>query len=120
MRSIRFSLITSLGLLMGSLTCVAHAAERYTEARITQVETGEIYVSLFLSVVSGDAPPVGNGGSNEPVTKPFLVLANSATDIANRKHMLSAALLAYAQGSVLRFRWEDTDSRIMVMLTRAQ
>lgn len=99
----------------------AHAMERYTEARITQVESSEAAVVLYLAVVSGHAPPIGNGGSNEPVSKPYLIVANSHTDLEGRKHMLATALLAYSQGAVVRFRWEDAGqnaNRILVMLIR--
>lgn len=98
----------------------AQAVERYTEARITQLEVSDNSIILFLDVVSGEAVPIGNGGSNES-NKPFLMLANSAADIESRKHILAAALLAQTQGSVMRFRWEDAGTnanRIVVLLLR--
>jgi hypothetical protein len=101
----------------------AFAAERYTEARITQIEVSELNIMLFLSDISGDLPPSGNGGSNEPVViKHSLFLANSAEDIAARKHILAAALVAQAQGTMVRFRWDDTGPsayRFLVMLVRS-
>lgn len=39
----------------------AMATERYTEAGISQIETGEKSVLAFLEFVSGDSPPQGNG-----------------------------------------------------------
>jgi hypothetical protein len=98
----------------------AQAVERYTEARITQVDMSDNTIVLFLEVVSGEAVPVGNGGSNE-FNKPFLILAGTAADIEARKHFLAAALLAQTQGSIMRFRWEDAGvnaNRIVVMLLR--
>lgn len=99
---------------------IANAAERYTEARILQVETSDNSIIVFLDVVSGDTPPHGNGGSNESI-KPYLLLANSPSDIANRNHVLATALMAHSAGSVVRFRWEDAGAnagRVVVMLLR--
>jgi hypothetical protein len=113
---------TCLATLILSLVNVPVLAyERYTEARITQIETSETAIFVFLQVVSGDAPPTGNGGSNEPAIKPYLVLANSVEDLAARKHYQAAALVAMTNGTVVRFRWDDAGpnaNRVMVMLVR--
>jgi hypothetical protein len=96
------------------------AMERYTEARISQIETGETNVLAFLEVVSGDAPPQGNGGSNEAI-KPYLMLANSAESIESRKHLLANAWIAFTRGSIVRFRWDDAGANancVYVMLVR--
>jgi hypothetical protein len=98
----------------------AQAVERYTDARITQLDMSDNTIVLFLEVISGEAVPIGNGGSNES-NKPFLMLANSAADIESRKHFLAAALMAQTQGSIMRFRWEDAGTnanRIVVLLLR--
>ena len=103
------------------LNTAAHAVERYTEARIAQVETSDASIVVFLDSVTGDSPPIGNGGSNEAINKPHLFIANSATDIASRDHMLGSALLALSLGSMIRFRWEDAGAnagRVVVMLVR--
>ena len=116
MRSCGFVLI-----LVSLLAGTANATERYTEAKITQIEPGDNQILLFLQVVSGDAPPNGNGASNEPFNKPYLFLANSASDIASRAHFLATALLAHSQQSVVRIRWEDAGvnaNRVMVLLLR--
>jgi hypothetical protein len=97
------------------------AAERYTEARITQIETSESNVLLYLQVVAGDPPPTGNGGSNESI-KPYLMLANSPTDIAERKHLVANAIVALTTGSTVRFRWDDSTPEpgyVVVMLVRS-
>jgi hypothetical protein len=100
----------------------AWTAERYTEARITQVESGDEQVVVFLQWQSGDSLPPGNGGSNEPGQKYFLYLAKSSTDIAIRRHFIASALAAMSNQSVARFRWEDTGTnagRVMYMLVRS-
>jgi hypothetical protein len=112
-------LLATVALLLGSGPVLA--VERYTEARITQMETGESVIWLFLEVVSGDAPPTGNGGSNESV-KPYLILANSLEDLNARKHYQAAALVAMTTGTVVRFRWDDAGvnaNRVWVMLVRS-
>jgi hypothetical protein len=99
----------------------ANAALRYTEAHISAIETHETTIYLFLDVVSGDAPPLGNAGTNEPGGRPYLLLANSATDILNRKHELAAALVALTQGSSVRIRWDDAGTyanQVEYMLVR--
>lgn len=98
---------------------ITNAAERYTEAHITQIESSDIAIYVFLRLVSGDTPPSGNGGSNEPLSKSYLLLANTPEDIAARKHLLSSALVALSNGALVRFRWEDTTSRITHLLVRA-
>jgi hypothetical protein len=111
-------LIALLALACGT----AAATERYTEARIFQIETSDASVVAFLEVVSGEAPPIGNGGSNESFSKPMLLLANSATDITARNHLLGSAFVAMTQGTVVRFRWEDAGTnagRVIVMLIRS-
>jgi hypothetical protein len=70
---------------------------------LEQVETGETGIILFLQHVSGDGLPSGNGGTNEPGTKPYLMLANTVEGIAARKHLLANALVALTQGSLVRF-----------------
>jgi len=112
---------SALFLLLISASGTLFATERYTEARITQVDASEASIVLFLQVVSGDATPTGNGGSNESI-KPYLVLANTAETIASRKHLLSAGLLAMTLGTVVRFRWDDAvpaPGWIVVMLVRS-
>lgn len=109
-----------LGMLATWMAVPAHATERYTEARITQLDVSDNTIVVFLEVVSGDPVPIGNGGSNES-NKPFLLLAGSAADIASRQHFLATALLAQTQGSIMRFRWEDAGAipnRILVILLR--
>ena len=109
--------------LLLAFTCgTAFGTERYTEARITQVDAHETGITLFLQIVSGDATPTGNGGSNEPLEKPYLVLANSPETIAARRHLLSACLVALTLGTTVRFRWEDAASVpgwITVILVRS-
>jgi hypothetical protein len=100
----------------------AFATERYTEARITEVEANDTVVVVFLEVISGSAPPAGNGNTNDTIAKPYLLLTNSASDIANRKHLLSNALVALSAGSTVRFRWEDAGTnagRVIAMLVRS-
>ena len=99
----------------------AHAAIRYTEARIVEIETSDTSIFMFLEVLSGDAPPVGNGGTNSLPNRPYLTLATNATDVGNRKQMLSAAFLAYSTDSVVRLRWDDasaTPDKVEYMLVR--
>jgi hypothetical protein len=110
--------VICLSAMLCGIVTQTYAAERYTEARITQIEVSDETIVVFLAVASGDAPPMGNSGSNEPVSKPYLYLANSSTDIANRRHFLAAALTAQTLGTIARFRWEDTNSRVTVMLAR--
>lgn len=109
-------------LLLAILSAPLFAAEHYTEARITQIETGPTTVVFFVQVVSGDAFPTGNAGSNEPVTKSYVYLASSAEDVAARKHMLSNAFMALTKNSLVRFRWEDSGSTgayVVTMLVRS-
>lgn len=98
---------SALFLVLMFVCGTASATVRYTEARITQVETSDAGIYFFLQFVSGDAPPTGNGGSNEPVTKSYLILANSADDIPLRQHLLASGLVALSLGTVVRFRWDD-------------
>ena len=112
------SLLAAVILMLASVPVLA--VERYTEARITQFETNDAGIIVFLQVVSGDAPPMGNGGSNEAV-KPYLILASTAEDVAARKHYQAAALVAMTNGTVVRFRWDDAGvnaNRVWVMLVR--
>ena len=111
----------TLLLLLISASGTAFATERYTEARITQVDAGEASIVFFLQIVSGDATPTGNGGSNESI-KPYLVLANTPETISSRKHLLTAGLVALTSGTVVRFRWDDAAPMpgwIIVMLVRS-
>lgn len=99
----------------------AHATVRYTEARIIEIETSDQEIYLFLEILSGDAPPVGNGGTNSLPNRPYLFLATNATEIANRKHMLASALAAHSTGAVVRIRWDDASTpanRVEYLLTR--
>ncbi|HEU5134645.1 MAG TPA: hypothetical protein VFU13_05835 [Steroidobacteraceae bacterium] len=83
------------------------ATIRYTEARITQIETSDLGIYVFMQVVSGDAPPTGDGGTNEAIAKSYLLIANSVDDFTARAHLLSSALVALTLGTVVRFRWDD-------------
>jgi hypothetical protein len=73
-----------------ALSCCVNvlAAEQYTEAKIAQIEPGDASIYLFLDVVSGAPPPVGNSGSNESINKPYLALATTVADVASRQHFL--------------------------------
>jgi hypothetical protein len=108
--------------IAGSLYAApTYAVERYTDARISQVETSDNGIILFLQEVSGDAPLAENVGSNEALAKPYLILASTPADVAARQHLLANAFVAFTQGSLVRFRWEDAGSnagRIMIMLVR--
>lgn len=95
------------------------AADRYTEARVYQVEASELGMYVYLQVISGDAPPVGNGGSNEPVNKPYLILTSSPQDLEARKALVTSAFVALTTGSLVRFRWDDTTNRITHLLVRS-
>ncbi|MBM0105758.1 hypothetical protein JM946_13535 [Steroidobacter sp. S1-65] len=111
------------GFVAAGLLCFgsAHATIRYTEAQIIEIETGETQISLFLQVLSGDAPPLGNGGTNSPPNRHYLTLASTAIEVESRKHMLAAALMAQTTGAVVRFRWDDasaTPDRVEYMLVR--
>ena len=108
-----------LGLVLSSSPAFAMAADRYTEARVTQIETSDFGSYVYLQVVSGDAPRVGNGGSNEPVSKPYLILSASQQDSDARRPMIASAFVALNSGAVVRFRWDDTNSRITHLLVRA-
>jgi hypothetical protein len=99
--------LLAVAVALMSFTSPSTAAVRYTEARITQVETSDMGIYVFLSVVSGDLPPTGNGGSNEPLTKYYLMLANSVETIAARKHLLASALVGLTNGATVRLRWDD-------------
>lgn len=99
----------------------AHAAIRYTEARIIEIEASDTSIYVFLEVLSGDAPPLGNGGTNSLPNRPYLTLATNATEVGSRKQMLSAAFLAYSTDSVVRLRWDDasvTPDKVEYMLVR--
>jgi len=108
----------ALGLLAAG---TAQAVTRYTDARIVEIETGDEQIHLFLEVLGGDSPPLGNGGTNLTPNRPYLMLATSATEVTNRKHMLASALTAYSTGAVVRIRWEDataTPNRVEYFLIR--
>jgi hypothetical protein len=112
------AVIVTLALLAST---AVNATERYTEGRIIQVETSDVGVLVFLQLTSGDAPPLGNGLTNQPVSQHWLYLANSATDIGNRKHLLASALSAHAIGAPVRIRWEDSGmnaNRIVALLAK--
>lgn len=102
MRLLKSAAVLAL-LFVGS----AHATVRYTNARISEIETSEGEIYLFLEVLSGDAPPTGNAGTNLPPDRPYLMLATTATEILNRKHMVAAALTAHSTGATVRIRWDD-------------
>jgi hypothetical protein len=105
--------------LLAGLASPAFATDRYTEARIYQIETSDLGIYVFLQVVSGDAPPQGNGGSNEPLSKPYLILAASAQEIESRKTLIASAFVALTANTVVRLRWDDTNSRITHFLVRS-
>ena len=115
------TVIATTTLMAFLAAATASAAERYTEARIIQVETSDNAILVFLEVISGDAPPLGNGLTNQPVSQHSLYVANSAADIANRKHLLASVLAAHTTGSQVRIRWEDSGvdaNRIVALLAR--
>jgi hypothetical protein len=87
----------------------AFATLRYTEARIVQIETSDLGIYVFLEYVSGDALPAGNGGTNEPLSKPYLILADSS-NLPSRDHMIASAMLALTSNTMVRFRWDDAGS----------
>jgi hypothetical protein len=107
------------GIALAAMCGNAMAADRYTEALVSQVETSDYGAYLFLQVVSGDAPPAGNGGSNEPLSKPYLILATSAQELESRKAWLAGVFVAMTSGTVVRFRWDDTTNRITHILVRS-
>jgi hypothetical protein len=105
------------------VAATASAAERYTEARIIQVETSDTAILVFLQVISGDTPPLGNGLTNQPGSQHWLYLAKSTEDIDKRKHLLASALAAQVTGSQVRIRWEDSGAdlnRIVALLAREE
>lgn len=111
------------GFIAAGLLCFgsAHATIRYTDAQIIEIETSDTQIFLFLQVLSGDAPPLGNGGTNSLPNRPYLTLANTAAEVESRKHMLAAALTAQTTGAVVRIRWDDasvTPDRVEYMLVR--
>jgi hypothetical protein len=113
-----FAVLTLLAGVLGASTPV-QAADRYTEARILQVETSDFGIYVFLQVVSGDAPPVGNGGSNEPLSKPYLIVSTSSQEAESRKAMLANVMVALTTGTTVRLRWDDTNARISHLLVRS-
>jgi hypothetical protein len=113
--------LNALAAVLAFAAGTASATERYTEARITQVEASDTTILVFLQLISGDSPPLGNGLTNQPVNQHWLFLANSFTDIGNRRHLVASALAAHALGSEVRIRWEDSGAdanRIVALLTR--
>jgi hypothetical protein len=99
----------------------AQAAVKYTDAQIIEIETSDTAIYLFFQVVSGDAPPLGNGGTNSLPNRPYLRLANTAAEIESRRHMLASAIAAQTTGAVVRIRWDDasaTPDRVEYMLVR--
>ena len=106
-----------LALGLALLSQASGAVEHFTEAVITQVETSDLNILVFLQYVSGDALPQSDGGTNEG-QKPFLFVANSTADIPNRKHVFTAAIVAQTQRTQVRIRWDDTNNRIVSMLLR--
>jgi hypothetical protein len=113
MKKLMFLAVAALG------SAQALATERYTEARIKQTETSDTAIFVYLEVVSGDAPPTGNGGSNEPLTKPYLLLATSAQEFEARKHLLASTYVALTTGTTMRIRWDDANNRITHLLLRS-
>jgi hypothetical protein len=116
---VRLAIVTAAAMAFAS--AATNATERYTDALITQVETSDSAVLVFLQPTSGDSPPLGNGLTNQPVSQHWLFLANSTTDIANRKHLFASALAAHATGKPVRIRWEDSGmnaNRIVALLAR--
>lgn len=64
----------SIGKLLATVALFSYAGiegatERYTEARIDQIETSEGAIIVFLEFLSGDTPPLGNGLSNQPTAR---------------------------------------------------
>lgn len=110
--------ILAAGLLC---TASAQATVRYTEAQIIEIETSDTQIYLFLELVSGDTPPLGNAGTNALPERRYLKLANSAAEIETRKHMLASAIAAQMTAAVVRLRWDDasaTPDKIDYMLVR--
>lgn len=117
MRKLTKALVGAGLLCFGS----AQAAIRYTDAQIIEIESSEQQIHLFLNVLSGDAPPMGNGGTNSAPDRPYLMLANTSTEIEARKHMLATAMMAHASGARVRLRWDDasaTPNRVEFLLIR--
>lgn len=99
----------------------AQAAVRYTDAQVIEIETGDLQIHLFLPLQDGDAPPMVNGSTNSTPNRPYLLLANTAIEIAVRKHMLAEAMMAHASGARVRIRWDDagaTPNRVEYLLIR--
>jgi len=106
-----------LALGLAVISSASGATERFTEAVITQVETSDVNILVFLQFVSGDPLPQSDGGTNE-MQKSFLFVANSTNDISLRKHVFTTAVVAQTQQTQVRFRWDDTNNRIVSMLLR--
>jgi hypothetical protein len=103
------------------LAGAASATERYTDARILEVESADDRITVFLTNVSGDNPPLGNGYTNLSPERPLLMIANSVADVSARRHLFAVALTAYTAGMVVRFRWEDAGAnagRVIAIISR--
>jgi hypothetical protein len=110
-------------IIAAGLLCAgsAQATIRYVEARIIEIETSDTQIYLFLQLLSGDAPPLGNGGTNSLPNRYYLKLADTSTEIAARKHMLASAITAQTTGATVRIRWDDasvTPDRVDYLLVR--
>lgn len=102
--------------LFFSCAGIAGATERYTDARIAQVETSENTIIVFLEFLSGDTPPLGNGLSNQPTAHYWLYIAGASGEIPGRRHMFASALVAQSRSTDVRIRWEDSTNRIIALL----
>ena len=99
----------------------AQATVRYTDAQIIEIEVSDTQIFVFFQVISGDVPPLGNGGTNSLPNRPYLTLVGTAAEVASRKHMLATALAAKTSGATVRVRWDDTSAtpdRVEYLLVR--
>jgi len=111
----------SIIIALAFLASTASATERYTNARIVEVECADDRITVFLADVTGDSPPLGNGYTNLPPERPSLMVANSVADVSARRHLFATALAAYTTGAVVRFRWEDAGTnagRMIAIISR--
>ena len=103
------------------LAGTAIATERYTYATISEVECADDRVTVFLTNVSGDMPPLANGYTNIAPDRPSLLIASTVAEVSSRQHLIATTLAAYMAGTTVRFRWEDTGTlpgRVIAIVSR--